>query len=58
MRGVTYRELAEHLDVSIQQLQKYESGSNRISTETLQKIVNKLQIPIEQIFKDDEKTMW
>jgi transcriptional regulator with XRE-family HTH domain len=50
MRGVTYRELAEHLDVSIQQLQKYESGTNRISAGTLQRIITKLRIPLDKIF--------
>jgi transcriptional regulator with XRE-family HTH domain len=54
MRGITYRELAEYLNISIQQLQKYENGINRISTGTLQKIVNKLQIPLDQIFKHDD----
>ncbi len=54
MRGLSYRELADYLGVSIQQLQKYENGINRISTGMLQKIVHKLEIPIEQIFKADD----
>lgn len=54
MRNISYRELADYLGVSIQQLQKYETGVNRISTGMLQKIVHKLEIPIEQIFKADD----
>lgn len=51
MRGVSYRELADYLGISVQQVQKYEHGTNRISTGTLQRIVQKLDIPIEKIFK-------
>ena len=36
--GLTQRELANHIGVSTQQLQKYEWGTNRITAKTLYKI--------------------
>ncbi len=56
IRGVSGKELAKYLGLSVQQIQKYLKGTNRISAGTLEKIVNKLQIPVEQIFKNTIST--
>ena len=56
IRGVSNKELAEYLGLSVQQIQKYLKGTNRISAGTLEKIVNRLQIPVEQIFKNTIST--
>lgn len=37
-RGITQQAIAAELDLSFQQVQKYESGVNRVSTSTLVKI--------------------
>ena len=52
IRGVSGKELAKYLGLSVQQIQKYLKCTNRISAGNLEKIVNRLQIPVEQIFKN------
>ncbi len=52
IREVSVKELAEYLGLSIQQIHKYLKGTNRISAGTLAKIVKRLHIPAEQIFKN------
>jgi len=48
--GKTQSELAEHLDVSNQQFQKYETGTNRIPVQELARVANYLEVPIAQFF--------
>lgn len=50
MVNMTQSELASHLDLTFQQLQKYESGSNRISAGVLYKIANALQVDLNFFF--------
>lgn len=56
-RGITHKELARFLGISIQQVQKYDTGTNRISTGILQKLVHKLEIPVWEIFQSDDSTI-
>lgn len=50
-RDLTLAELAERLGISHQQLQKYETGTNRISASMVVDLVEVLNIPIEDLFK-------
>ncbi|MDM8550793.1 helix-turn-helix transcriptional regulator [Desulfobacterales bacterium HSG2] len=51
-RKITQEKLAEELDVSIQQLHKYEAGKNRIAIEKLIRIANKFGVDLNY-FADD-----
>ena len=42
--GVTQEQLAEHLGLTFQQVQKYESGANRVSVSMLYRIAEKLGV--------------
>lgn len=48
---VSQQALAEQLDVSFQQVQKYERGSNRISASKLFEISQALAVPISYFFE-------
>jgi transcriptional regulator with XRE-family HTH domain len=47
--GKTQSETADHIDVSFQQLQKYESGSNRIPVEQLVGLAGYLDVTLDQL---------
>lgn len=49
---MTQKELAEKIGVTFQQIQKYESGQNRVSISTLLNICNALQVT-PQFFLED-----
>jgi transcriptional regulator with XRE-family HTH domain len=57
-RGLTQEQLAEALDVSYQQVQKYETGANRISAGRLYEIARRLGVEVGYFFgglaTDDE----
>ena len=44
--GVSLKGLAARLDITYQQLQKYERGQNKTAASTLAEIVYELQMPI------------
>jgi transcriptional regulator with XRE-family HTH domain len=48
--GLTQEQLAEALDVSYQQVQKYETGANRISAGRIFEIARKLRVDISYLF--------
>ena len=50
-RGLTQEQLAAALDVSYQQIQKYETGANRISAGRLHEISRKLGVDIGYFFE-------
>lgn len=50
--GLTQEQLAEALDVSYQQIQKYETGANRISAGRIYEIARKLGVDIGYFFAD------
>jgi transcriptional regulator with XRE-family HTH domain len=46
--GKNQSEIAEHLDVTFQQVQKYENGSNRIPVDRLVSLAAYLEVPLVQ----------
>ena len=53
--GLSQMKLAERISVSFQQIQKYESGVNKVSLEKLEKIANALKVPIGYFIGEREK---
>ena len=53
--GITQQELADHVGIKFQQIQKYETGANRVSASRLWDISEKLGVPINFFFEDLEK---
>lgn len=51
--GLTQEQLAELLDLTPQQIQKYEAGSNKINTDRLQEIAYLLKVPVQLFFLPD-----
>lgn len=49
--GLTQEQLAEALDVSYQQVQKYETGANRISAGRIFEIARKLGVDVNFFFE-------
>lgn len=49
--GFTQEQLAEALDISYQQIQKYETGANRVSAGRLFQIAQRLEAPIGYFFE-------
>jgi transcriptional regulator with XRE-family HTH domain len=45
-RGMSQSELADHLGLTFQQIQKYEKGTNRVGAGRLDKIAEFLNVPI------------
>jgi len=54
--NLTQDGLAQRLGISFQQVQKYENGSNRVSSSRLWAIGNALGLPITYFFEDLEQT--
>ena len=50
--GMTQTKLGDRLGVSFQQMQKYEKGTNRISSSRLYDLARVLDVPIEFFFDD------
>ncbi|GEQ98262.1 hypothetical protein JCM17844_18990 [Iodidimonas gelatinilytica] len=50
--GMSQEKLAQALDLTFQQVQKYERGLNRIGSSNLYKISQVLDVPIEFFFDD------
>ncbi len=48
---ISQQELAKHLNLTFQQVQKYERGSNRISASKLFEIAQVLQVPVAYFFE-------
>lgn len=48
--GISQERLAEILDVSYQQVQRYENGSNKLNVETIQLIAAVLSVPAAYFF--------
>jgi transcriptional regulator with XRE-family HTH domain len=51
-QGLTQAELGEAIGVTFQQLQKYESGSNRIAASRLYKVSCALRVAVEAFFEE------
>ena len=54
-RGLSRQQLASAIDVTHQQLQKYEKGSNRVSAGRLWLIAKALKKPLEYFFEGNIK---
>lgn len=55
MLGVTQQQLGEKVGIKFQQIQKYETGMNRISASRLWDIATALEVPISFFFEGYEK---
>lgn len=53
--GLSQEKLAEALDVSYQQVQRYENGTNLLSTDKLQIIAKVLEVPVGYFFKEPKE---
>jgi transcriptional regulator with XRE-family HTH domain len=53
--GISQRELAGHLGLTFQQLQKYEKGINRVGAARLQQIAEMLGVDISFFYDGDGK---
>lgn len=58
MVGTTQQQLAEAVGIKFQQIQKYETGMNRVSASRLWDISNVLDVPVSFFFEglDDSQT--
>jgi transcriptional regulator with XRE-family HTH domain len=52
--GISQERLAELLDVSYQQVQRYENGRNRFNVENIQIVADALSVPVGYFFECDE----
>ncbi len=53
--GMTQQELAEHVGIKFQQIQKYETGTNRVSASRLWDISETLNVPVNFFFEGLER---
>jgi len=51
MVGMTQQQLAEHVGIKFQQIQKYETGMNRVSASRLWDISDALTVPVNFFFE-------
>ncbi len=51
MNGTTQQQLAEAVGIKFQQIQKYETGMNRVSASRLWDISNVLEVPVSYFFE-------
>jgi transcriptional regulator with XRE-family HTH domain len=51
MLGMSQEKLGDALDLTFQQVQKYEKGTNRIGASRLQNIAHILQVPVSFFFE-------
>lgn len=54
--GMTQQQLAEKVGIKFQQIQKYETGANRISASRLWDIAEALEVPVSFFFEGLEET--
>lgn len=50
LQGMSQENLGERLDLTFQQVQKYEKGANRVSASRLYQIGEILKVPVEYFF--------
>ncbi|MFV0512169.1 MAG: helix-turn-helix domain-containing protein [Jhaorihella sp.] len=54
--GMTQQQLAEKVGIKFQQIQKYETGANRVSASRLWDIADTLGVPVSFFFEGLEET--
>ncbi|GAA4223107.1 helix-turn-helix transcriptional regulator [Sagittula sp. NFXS13] len=52
--GMTQQQLAEKVGIKFQQIQKYETGANRVSASRLWDIADSLEVPVSFFFEGIE----
>lgn len=55
MVGMTQQQLAERVGIKFQQIQKYETGMNRVSASRLWEVAGALQVDVAYFFKGLEE---
>lgn len=50
--GLSQSKLGQHIGVTFQQMQKYESGANRISASRLWRLARELDVPVQYFFEE------
>ena len=53
--GMTQQQLAERVGIKFQQIQKYETGANRVSASRLWDIADALEVPVNFFFEGLEE---
>lgn len=56
MQGTTQQQLAEKVGIKFQQIQKYETGMNRVSASRLWDIAHALAVPVAFFFEGLDQT--
>ncbi len=51
LTGMTQQQLAEQVGIKFQQIQKYETGANRVSASRLWDIADSLEVPVSFFFE-------
>ena len=54
--GMTQQQLAERVGIKFQQIQKYETGANRVSASRLWDIADALEVPVSFFFEGLQET--
>ena len=54
LKGISQTAIADQLDLTFQQLQKYERGTNRISAVNLHKLSKILEVPMTAFFEEEK----
>lgn len=57
LRGVTQQQLGDAAGCKFQQIQKYETGTNRVAASRLWDIAQALELPLTYFFEDGEQTL-
>lgn len=55
--GFTQERLAEALGITSQQIQKYESGANKLNTDRLQQLAQVFNTSVQAFFEDSDATL-
>ena len=55
--GMTQQQLADMVGIKFQQIQKYETGANRVSASRLWEISRALSVPISRFFEDFDASL-
>lgn len=56
LRGITQQQLGDAAGCKFQQIQKYETGANRVSASRLWDIAQALDLPVTYFYDDGERT--
>ena len=57
MIGMTQQQLADKVGIKFQQIQKYETGANRVSASRLWEIARALEVPVERFFSGFDEAL-